>query len=78
MEIIMTAGIPETRFQAFSGGSTERRGLPLDNDVYYLKKISLSLEKTERHLAEMTEVLRKMQNKTTEHEDRNEKKEEEE
>lgn len=50
----------------------------MDNDVYYLKKISLSLEKTERHLAEMTEVLRKMQSKTTEYEDRNEKKEEEE
>lgn len=50
----------------------------MDNDAYYLKKINLSIEKMERHLAEMAAACRRLQNKTTENENRNEKKEEEE
>lgn len=50
----------------------------MDNEFYYLKKISLSLEKIERHLSEMAVTYKKLQSKTTENEDRNEKKEEEE
>lgn len=50
----------------------------MDNEFYYLKKISLSLEKIERHLADMAMTCKKLHGKTTENEDRNEKKEEEE
>lgn len=49
----------------------------MDND-YYLKKINLSLEKIERHLAEIAGACIRLQNRTTDQEDRNNKKEGEE
>ena len=80
----MTAGIREMRFQAFSGGSDRWvrllfvKGEKRMADDYYMRKISMSLEKIERHLSVVSEFFKNLRTEKKDAEDRIKEKEEEE